>query len=583
MAEQSRLGEPGRLWERIALAACGLFFTAAIFTPWDWPSVDGFPAIERFLDPTFLSHDFYTNTTSGYSVDSFIAWLFGGLQKATGISYVVWMAVFNLVRCLTWPLCLFIFFHALSRDRLTALSGVVLGTASMFAFPNLPAWAWLWGDPSTAMFAVSLIVLAWAAFLNRSGWSAMLWMALAALFHPLMVVHGGVFIALIYFVDYSRKEKLAALFSPANIICGAVFALVFIAQYVLLSSGSDEKIAADTYTHIIANERHPGDFLPSLFGLRAWLEAGLAVLGTGLILWWRRDLFAHWKLVVAGIAAYLVIGLCGYLFVEVWPVRFFVELIPFRNVIMGAPLILFVLARLSGQVLAEGRVAWFLGLLLIFFLFNRVDDPGLVSSGLAALVFAWTLATLLGLARWFTWADRLVPSRMTSTGLVVASALALAVLAVPAGAARWDEMQAPTRTNQHPVYAWMEAETPPDAMVLVDQYASGHYGWQVDPQRMRLIGRRAVVASKDFPFLDRDIEPWYERWSLALDHGRYDYINKADTERLDTIAATFAFDYVVRDRVLENGADHYRLVAELHPDALQPAAYVYQRLAAEPS
>ena len=46
--------------------ACGLCYVGLSYVAWGWPSVDGYPAIERFLDPSFLREDFYTNTSESY-------------------------------------------------------------------------------------------------------------------------------------------------------------------------------------------------------------------------------------------------------------------------------------------------------------------------------------------------------------------------------------------------------------------------------------------------------------------------------------------------------------------------------------
>ena len=93
-------GNAGRRIEIGVLAIAGVFYAAGAFTPWGWPSVDGYPAIERFIDPAFLANDFYTNTTTAYNVDTLLAATLGAAQKATGVKYDVILAALNLVRCM---------------------------------------------------------------------------------------------------------------------------------------------------------------------------------------------------------------------------------------------------------------------------------------------------------------------------------------------------------------------------------------------------------------------------------------------------------------------------------------------------
>ena len=46
----------------------------------------------------------------------------------------------------------------------------------------------------------------------------------------------------------------------------------------------------------------------------------------------------------------------------------------------------------------------------------------------------------------------------------------------------------------------------------------------ITPQKMRLVGRASVVASMDYPFADSDLRPWYRTWSIALGHGKMNFV-----------------------------------------------------------
>jgi hypothetical protein len=105
----------------------------------------------------------------------------------------------------------------------------------------------------------------------------------------------------------------------------------------------------------------------------------------------------------------------------------------------------------------------------------------------------------------------------------------------------------PTQANQHAIYSWTATQTPPDAVFLLDQFSTdGRYLSAVNPQKLRLVGRRAVVASLDYPFLDRDMRPWFARWQVALQGTTPDRVDHADLPTLLSIRRQFPFDYVIR-------------------------------------
>lgn len=568
---------PERRFEQAALFAAGVFYAAGSFVPWGWPSVDGYPAIERFIDPTFLTNDFYTNTTTAYNVDTLLAAALSAAQKATGVKYDIILAALNLLRCLLWPMIFFQFLRALSGDRRLALIGALIGAGSLFALPNLFAWGWLWGDPSTAMFAVLFATAGWTAFLDRRPAMAMGYYCFALLIHPLMAVHGGVFVALIFFIDYAREEKIAALKSPSAWLAGLVFVGLFLFQYLLLGATPDEKLPTDAYTRILAYVRHPTDFIPSLFSASDWIAGLAGSAGALAIAWKMRGTMKRRRLVAAGLASYFIICFCGWLFVEIHPVRFFVELIPFRYVIVGAPLMLFVFATLAAAELREGRYAAFLGLSALFFAAtpaSRLDEaPVAVSVTLAGWAFFRLFAGRAPTAP----IDKFIAARASPSTLLTALALTLLILSPAAIYLRRHELLIPRAHDQHSLYRWAMTQTPADAVFLVDQNGAPSFSHAIDPQRLRLVGRRAVVASKDFPFLDSDIAPWNERWQTALGGGAARFVSKAGAGALAEIAAKYSFDYIVRDAPLDD--PRFALAETFRPEKGASEIFVYRRAA----
>jgi len=559
--------------ETMALAAAGLFYAAAAYLPWGWPSVDGYPAVERYIDHGFLSLDFYTSTTTAYNVDTLFAAALKSLQSATGVRYDVIMAAANLARCLVFPLILFNFFRAMSGDRRAALLGAVIGAGSLYALPNLFAWGWLWGDPSTAMFAVLFIIAGWTYFLERRPGMAMATFAFALLIHPLMAVHGGVFAALIFFFDYATDEKIAALKSPGAWLAGLIFVAIFLLQFLLLSGPADDRLPTDVYTHILAWVRHPTDFLPSRFSPDDWAEGIFSSAAAIIIVAKMREAFARRRLVIAGLVSYFVLCFCGWLFVEVYPVRFFVELIAFRYVIVGAPLMLLIYAVFAADELKAGRWGAFAIIAAIFLAMTPATRIAHAQLAVSAALFAWVALRLIAGVGHVRAIDDFAAARLTPKAAILLIAGLLAALSPAAAYMRRHELVIPRAENQHPLYAWARQSTAEDAVFLVDQNGAYRFSMAIDPQRMRLVARRAVVASKDFPFLDADMVPWNERWQAALGGGAPGFVSKADGETLAAIAAEFPFDYVVRDAPLDDA--RFPLAQAFPPAKGAPEIYVY--------
>ena len=555
------------------LAVCGLCYLGQDFSAWAWPALDGYPAIERWLDPGFLTHDFYTNTTDRYGVDTWQAILFGGVQRLTGVPYGATIAVLTALRLLAFPAVIFAFLSALT-GRTAALLGVTLAVLANFNLPHTLGWQWLWGDGSPAMFAAIAATGAWALLLHRKVWLSLLLMAAAAIFQPLVAVHGGMVFALVFAFDFDGRERVKALTWPANLAAGAVFLAAFLSQYVLLSPAPSERLANLEYIRILVWERHPTDFLPSRLKpdeVRAFFVAALGVAVMLARVW---STLPRRRLIVAALAAYAGLCLVGWVFVELRPVRLAADLIPYRTAVFGAPILLAIIATFASEAY-RARAVVPLGLLFLAFvlagpLAEAVHVPGIVPAlMLLAASLAGPTLTLAPMARL---------SRLVGTPMWLLAGAALAGQGALAASHRQAAMSLPDPSNQHPVYAWAKTRTETAATFLIEQKPSDRaYGLALSPQRMRLIGRRAVVASMDFPFADRDLRAWRTTWAAGLDHGRRDFVETANAQRIAQVCRELPFDYLIRTRPLAGATP----VAQFAPSNGVAAVLVYRPCVAQ--
>lgn len=547
---------------QLILLSCGLCYFAQSFVAWGWPAVDGYPAIERWLDPSFLAADFYTNTTNGFGVDTWQAVMFGSIQRWTGIQYTVQIAILTALRHVLWPWVLYRFFKALLKDETAALAGVVLGVLAEFALPKTLCWSWLWGDGSPAMMAVFMATIAWTEMLLGRAWLGFLLLGIATILQPLVGVHGAIFAGVIFLFGYSRAELVAAMKYPASYAGGLAFVAIFLWQYFALSPPAAERLPIEDYARILVWERHPGDFLLSRVSARDWLAWALGMTAIGVMgaQVWRR--IQGRALIAAGLATYAAICTAGYLFVELKPERLVVDLIPFRTVAFGGPLLLAIVGWFSADMMRAGRWAVVAAMALSFALAGYYGRRlGVPLYDASALLLA---SAVLGALPWGK-RDAAANDRATMLAWRLAI-VGLLAAAIPAGVARHEYMQIPDGANQHPVYAWAARSTPPNSRFLVEQMSSdGHYAEVISPQLMRLVGRRAVVASRDYPFRDQDARAWLTTWGVALDHGRADRVERASARDLQAICARLPYDYVVRRSPLPEG--QLRQVASFGPAA----------------
>lgn len=532
--------------ERGLLAACGLWLFATFFTPWGWPGLDGYPAIERFLDPDFLPNDFYTQTAASFSTDTLIAYGVGSFEQATGVPYALSIAILNAARILFWPWALYRFVQALLRDHATGLVAAVLATLATLRLPYTPGWGYGKGDQAPHNFSIFVMLLAWTWALERRPGRAMIAMAVACALHPLVAVYGIAFLGLIFVFDMDGAERRATLTSVGTWVGAVGFAGAFLGQLLGMKATVATPLDAATYIDILAFERHPHHFVPSHFRVFRWIGMVVSLcLTTGLVVRYR-GAFRGQRLIAATLATYVLAAAAGYAFVEILPLRVVVQFTPYRFAVVAAPVMLAVLAWFTHRAATSGHAPLFaltIGACFFYPLFHwppkTLQLAVFVLSVLGALALdgkeGSDLQTRLG--------DLLRHPRA-----VPGFAAALALSAVGFMSLRPDAYVLPTLANQHPVYTWIHDHTPEDAVFLTDQYGDD----SLRPQRVRLLARRAVMASRDFPFREDHFVEWHTRWQAAFADRAFNRVTVATGDELAAIAAIRPFDHVLRQLPLDD-------------------------------
>jgi len=266
----------------------------------------------------------------------------------------------------------------------------------------------------------------------------------------------------------------------------------------------------------------------------------------GLSFWFRYlSRQVHDRLTVPVVSyALIMIGL-SYVFINMIPSRFAVSFIPLRAFPILIPVILLAVARFAVWKWSNRDYTSFFLLFLPFIPYQHANiglswfllpdaNESVLSTIVILAVFAVTIFTEFkpGL---FALPNKLIASifKNAAIGIFI---LPIAVFSLALSLITFS-INIPTRANSPAIYSWLAENTDAREIVLTELDAA-------DNQKLRLVARRAVVASKDFPFNEHSLEEWYERYSSIYVHrdeaqGQVDALNEDQINQLmDKYGAT---------------------------------------------
>lgn len=576
-------------WLALLLGALGLLVRQYVYGYVD--HTEQLPMIFRQLDPGYLQNDFFVNATALFGPRFYFVRLVAFLARAVplpALFLIFTYAVYVAVAWLSYATAYELFGHS----RL----GAALAAASILAQEG---FGLCWGTDFllVGFFIPGLLVrpflyYAVASFLRDRPWSVAAAAALSTLFHPTLGMEVG--LLLLGLSALFRRRRAGAWLAPL-----AGLALLAAAGWLLWGRHPAPRIADATFIELLARFRHPAAYLPSSFhGYKATVLFLLALFLSWR--WWMEraesDRAAGWRL-LSLVAALLLLGLGGYLFVEVWPTRLWTTANLFRLFFilkwLGVLLIAATVARLlerredgisplpAAVILAGNNEAYawlvFGGHVAVAAqrCWARLREPpgrylfaALLLSLAAAILYARGLkretcgvGMMLAVAIAFAW-----PRRRAWRFAAPALLTGLGIAAVFFPSRPWnDALLSPLRLLR-PVYdlsqqkrpreerplvelaAFAKAATPPQAVFLTPP--------DTDFGRFRLLAERAMVVSfLEFPFQEPAMVEWKKRLDdcygdsgeggLAAPEAmarRYAAISDAQLARL---AATYGAAYAV--------------------------------------
>ncbi len=535
--------------EAVCVAFCSLFMALMYQKGAGWPITDMFPLIERLLNPAFLPHDFYTNTLESYSGRHYVARMFALAATWLETDYRLVVGWSNLPRLFLTGIFSYCALRALCAHRPAALVATFLGCASFFALPVFVGYYFIDNYNTGHSISLMLMLPAWAYALCNRPAPALPLLAAAILMHPVNGLHGLGLAVILHAGRYGPAATLAHLRQPAVLPGCLLVAGSILAHYLPHRAALDGfSLPAAEFVHIIGAVRHPHHYLPSRFDPDLWLVFTGFVI-TGAYMAWRAALPKTVSGPVWWTAVYALSWmLAGYVFVEALPVKSITTLQPFRVLIIFPVLFVAILAH---YLLALYRRRAWLALLLLVLPFAPVQAYWAGWNWL--LIDPLTLPRIVTffvgfLVSMLTWHRPGKPGRQEHPQAKVPLATCLAIFSLPLLLWGVHEFR-PDRVLSIPqerVYRVVPRIVPPEAVILADPIVASN-------EHLRLYSRRAIAASRDFPFNERHFRAWAERFLTAYGSiDNYHRIDALDDAALDAVADRLGAEYVIRDRPLRD-------------------------------
>jgi hypothetical protein len=546
----------------LMLLFMGLFYQVA----WQYPVVDSFPLIERLMDPLFLSNDFYTNTFSDYSPRLALAQAVAFVSEGLDIHYTQVIAYANIVRIWLYGIGLYLLFLQLSNAKV-ALVAFTFSALSFLSMPFLPAWWPITFDLTASNVAMVLAMFSWVMTLKGRINLTLILLSCALYIHPLVGVQSLIIAVLLYLAYHGFDQFIELFKKPSVYVSGALYGGIFIFIY----SSFNQILSDERFIEINGIFHH---FIFSHMDIEKWISTFLMVASCIIILLKLKPNVKITHTTYAVIIFSVLMIVLGFIFVELIPTRFMVSFIPMRAFPILTPLVVLSLALLAVHKFNNKDYVSFFILFLPFLPYHPLGITWYVLPSYHELTLTMIVTVIaLGNAivteyrpNTFKLINQLIIRfvKKPSVGMAI---LPLAMVSITLAIIKVN-ITIPNINNDVAIYEWINHNTEESDLIVSELNAANN-------QKLRLIARRAVVISKDFPFNEKYYEQWYERYSrlyLSRDEarGRIDLLNEIQLNNLlDEYSATI----LIRTKPISSNT-HFELIGKSEGETAM--SYIYR-------
>lgn len=560
---------------KLSVVLLCLFAALYYQVAWQYPVIDGFPLVERILDPQFNTFDFYTNTFADYSPRLYIANFFVMGSVLFDVHYTEFVAVANIVRIFVTFYALFYLFLGLTKDYKVSLVALYLSSLSFLAVPAMVAWWPLTYDITGSSLAATLLIMAWAYIVYNRLLLAYVAISLAVFFHPVVGVHGLIVGGLLFYSSNGWQGIVAEFKKYAAYVGGVLILIAFLANFVpYVQSLNGFSLDSERFIAINAYFKHSHHFIPSHFGWEKWLSFSMFFLFFVYMLYKMRERVKDLNFIKVIVIYSFLMMLLGWVFIELIPTRAAVTFIPYRAYSIFIPVYVAVAALFMIEKYKQGDYLAFLLMHLLFIPYNSVGLTWYIFPGYhelmlptVMLVFVFTYIALIG-------DDLSVVKKLNNRiGKVLKPEsfykliAVMSVLIVLFAGFRFS-IKIPDLNNSPEIYRWLNQNISDKDLIVAELNAANN-------QKIRLISRRAPVISKDFPFLEKYYEEWYQRYTDVYVHQdtAVGHIDSQSAVDLNKLLDKYSTAVLLRTKPLEVN-EYFVLVDEVQGEKAN--AFIYK-------
>ncbi len=485
---------------------------------WQYPLIDGFPLVEKMLDPQFNTSDFYTNTFADYSPRYYIANFFVIGSDVFGVHYTDFVAVANIIRIFVAFYALFYLFLGLTKDYKVSLVALYLSSLSFLAVPKMVAWWPLTYDITGSSLAATLLMIAWALIVYNRLLLAYVAISLAVLFHPVVGVHGLIVGGLLFYSSNGWQGIAGEFKKYSAYVGGVLILLAFLANFVPYVQSLDGfSLDSERFIAINAYFKHSHHFIPSHFGWEKWLSFSMFFLFFVYMLYKMRERVKNLNFIKVIVIYSFIMMILGWVFIELLPTRAAVTFIPYRAYSIFIPVYVLVAALFMVERYKQGDYIAFLLMHLLFLPYNSVGLTWYIFPGYHELMLPTVMLVFVFMYMVFV-NKNISVVKIINNGLgrvfkaenFYKLIAVMSVLIVLFAGFRFS-IKIPDLNNSPEIYRWLNQNISEKDLIVAELNAANN-------QKIRLISRRAPVISKDFPFLEKYFEEWYQRFTDVYVH-----------------------------------------------------------------
>jgi hypothetical protein len=308
--------------------------------------IEQLPIIIRQMDNSYLSNDFFVNSTymhiSRIVYSKLISFLAGTSENLPELALSLTIISNVLISMVTFLITKKMFY-----DK--KLPGIL---ASFFVMTiNTFSFGWLSNIYQTILIpsaiVLPLIFFAILFFYIEKPYMGGIIISIAALLHPLFGLEVGSILFISYFIRLIIQKKIYKN-KYINISIGLIIFLTT-TIYLLIQQFNQPMINSKLFIYIIALFRHPHHYLPSTLGIKQFVLASSFILSVGLIyiIFIKQRIYDSIFISIFCFSI-LLFNLIG---------NFFIEIIPNKLWVISQPLRLLIFIKWFGLIFMAGWIS----------------------------------------------------------------------------------------------------------------------------------------------------------------------------------------------------------------------------------